>query len=632
MAFKFVTREPIVEKQIIIEQRVPCSFWNKYDQNINLFNIYENQTCFLTLSGPSFLEQLNSEIEIGGKIKTGREWLNMPGVITMGVNNSPKTFRPNLWVIGDDVKSFMRSIWLDPKIKKFIPKPKYKHTIFNNDTFEEMKVRVSECPNVIGFERDEHFDPETYLKTETVNWGEHSDSVCALGIKSKRSVMLLAMRILHTLGFKEVYLLGCDFKMDENYKYSFEQDRAKGSITNNNKIYDALQKRFSSLKENFAKTDFKVYNCNKESSLTAFDYKSFEEGIKKVINNFPDTETENSEGLYDRKANEKRISIVAKQNNNMKKGIGIHSKIFEKNHYHLNSDIIDNNEFFLLESTKKQNDFIWTLNLHDKNFNNSGVLETGFWWNAVHIEPLNLYENSILTTEEGLQFIDSFNPRYDFIKLFNRSTKPKSKYKQSQEQIEWSGVVFAAQNPYDRSVKGTSGGRNYENNDGVKNWFEFFEKSCRYYGKELLVKLHPLHKDGRYGQKEIEKIAIKYGCTVAHTDHTCLEKCDHVVLCCSTFAIDCMMRGIKVKQGTPGYFYKTKAVTYCDMEPSIKCKDTVEEGYKLCNFLASKYCFNSKQPIEWYKEILREYSTSKELFPLPEEYSYSAYLEKFVNP
>lgn len=290
-------------------KRKPANIYNKWGDRVNLVGQYEGQDAFLVLSGPSFLQQLNQKIVIRGKEYNGRELLNMPGVITMGVNNSPKTFRPNLWVMGDDVKSFMKSIWLDPNITKFIPKSKYRHKLFDNDpeVWQEMKTKVFDCPSVFGFDRNEHFNPDTFLETDTINWGEHTDSTCALGIKSKRSVMMLAMRLLHVLGFKNVYLLGCDFKMDENIKYSFEQDRNKGSITNNNKIYDALNKRFASLKSRFEDTDFHVYNCYKESGLTCFEYKPFEECISEVLNKFPDTDTENSFGLYDRKANQVKL-------------------------------------------------------------------------------------------------------------------------------------------------------------------------------------------------------------------------------------------------------------------------------------------------------------------------------------
>lgn len=308
--------------------------------------------------------------------------------------------------------------------------------------------------------------------------------------------------------------------------------------------------------------------------------------------------------------------------------IGIRSKIFDKKHYHLSKEILLDNRF--VETVSENNK--WNLCLWDKKFDNGGVIETGFWWNGVHIEPLKLYEKSLMNTKEGIRFIKDYVPPQDFIEMFSKTTKPPSKYKQIGNPIEWSKVVFAAQNPYDRSVKGPSTGRDYAKSDGVQKWYEFFENCCKYYGKELLVKLHPLHKNGKKGEKEIREIASKYDCLVEHTDHTCLKKCDHVVLGCSTFSVDCMMRGIKVKQGMPGYFYKTGAVTFCDMDPSKKCQDTIEMGKQLCNFLAWKYCFNATQPLEWWKETLFAYKDSKELFPLLEKNSYAGYLKVHKNP
>jgi hypothetical protein len=118
--------------------------------------------------------------------------------------------------------------------------------------------------------------------------------------------MLFAIRILHSLGFKKVYLLGCDFKMNENYTYHFEQDRASGSIKNNNMIYQALNLRFNSLKNKFKETGFEVYNCNPESNLGSFEHKPFTEAISEVINSFPDTIKERTYGLYERKKNERK--------------------------------------------------------------------------------------------------------------------------------------------------------------------------------------------------------------------------------------------------------------------------------------------------------------------------------------
>lgn len=310
--------------------------------------------------------------------------------------------------------------------------------------------------------------------------------------------------------------------------------------------------------------------------------------------------------------------------------IGIQSKIFEKSHYHLSRDILNDGKF---EEIKKQSEKnAWNLYLWDKMYDNGGVLETGFWWNAAHIDPIKLYDRSLMNTDDGIEYIKNYNPPEDFITLFYNTKKPKSKYKQIGNPMHWGGVVFAAQNPYDRSVKGPSTGRDYTKTLGVVDWFLFFERCCSYYGDKLLVKLHPLHKDGKKGETEIRQIASKYKCTVEHTDHTCLEKCDHVVLACSTFSVDCMMRKVRVKQGMPGYFYKTGAVTFCDMDPKIECNDTVDMGLKLCNFMAWKYCVNATMPLEWWKQVLLSYEERSDLFPLQEKYSYAGHLKEYNNP
>lgn len=308
---KFVTREPILKKQVDIIPRIPAEFFSKNGKKQDLFNLYEGQTCFLVLSGPSLNSILDKKLIFRDKEVTGKDILSMPGVVTMGVNNSPKTFRPNLWVMGDDVKSFIRSIWLDPKIMKFCPFPKLKHTLFDSDKWEEMNTKVIDCPNTWFFERNEDFKINTFLEEKTLNWGQFGDCkkgncIDELGIKGNRSVMLFAIRILHTLGFKKVYLLGCDFKMSENYTYHFQQERASGSVSNNNKIYDALNTRFNALRNKFIETGFEIYNCNQESNLGSFEYKNFESSIIEVVSSFPDTENERTEGLYDRKANERK--------------------------------------------------------------------------------------------------------------------------------------------------------------------------------------------------------------------------------------------------------------------------------------------------------------------------------------
>jgi len=73
-----------------------------------LGDLYRGRSAFLIAGGPSFAT-LNHSL------------LRKPGVLTLGLNNSAKTFRPNLWVGVDEPDQFMRSVWLDPTILKFVP-------------------------------------------------------------------------------------------------------------------------------------------------------------------------------------------------------------------------------------------------------------------------------------------------------------------------------------------------------------------------------------------------------------------------------------------------------------------------------------------------------------------------------
>jgi len=251
-------------------------------------NDFKGQSCFLILSGPS----LNT-IDL--------EKLTRPGIITFGINNSPKKFRPDLWTMGDEVGNFMISIWMDPKIKKLVPIAKATHDLFDNTTWKQSHLKVKDCPNVVYFERNDNFNHETFLTEPTINWG------CSRELGGCRSVMLMAVRIIHLLGFNKLFLLGCDFKMDESHKYAFPQDRSPGSIYSNNSAYKKLNERFTLLRPVFEKAGFYVFNSTPDSGLKAFDYVPFDAALKIATKDFPDTITERSEGMYDREAKLREI-------------------------------------------------------------------------------------------------------------------------------------------------------------------------------------------------------------------------------------------------------------------------------------------------------------------------------------
>jgi hypothetical protein len=284
----------------------PPMLFNRDGLNLFMGDPFKGSSAFLILGGPSFGELLKGESDFKNKKVSNKELLNYPGFVTMATNNAPRSFRPNLWTMVDDPGNFIKSIWLDPKITKFVPFDHAEKSLFDNESWEQMDKLVGECPNVNFFRRNEHFSPDQFLQEGTFNWGEHSDSLDELGNKGGRSVMLVAIKLLYYLGIRKIFLLGCDFKMDSNIKYHFEQDRSAGSQKGNNATYEILKTRFEALLPNFEKVGLKVFNCNLDSGLKVFPMVPFEEAINIATNDIPDISTERTSGLYDRKANEKK--------------------------------------------------------------------------------------------------------------------------------------------------------------------------------------------------------------------------------------------------------------------------------------------------------------------------------------
>jgi len=290
------------------------------EQPLNICNWYRGCHGFLIVNGPSLRD-------------VDKRKLARPGLLTMGVNNGPSVFRPNLWVMGDDVKSFIRSIWLDPKILKFVPSAKKKHKLFDNDAWRELDVMVKDCPGMVYFERGEIFRPEQFLTEDDIHWGSHSYR-CVCGWASKdqkkpkdkkcpscgevdrfgtRMVLFLAIKIMYALGVRTLNIVGADFHMAKDHTYAFDQKRHSGSVRNNNKYYEEANRRFDVLQPIFLKAGFSVFNCYEDSGLKSFPYKSVDDAIRDATEQLPPAKLdqygvwvcdENTKDLYDRKHDE----------------------------------------------------------------------------------------------------------------------------------------------------------------------------------------------------------------------------------------------------------------------------------------------------------------------------------------
>ena len=291
--------------------QTPPMVFTQDGHNVFLGDMYRGACGFLILGGPS-MKKLNLEL------------LKAPGILTMGVNNSVKTFRPNLWTCVDNPQSFIMSIWMDPTIQKIVPYSAAEKKLFDNNTWKMTDIKVGQCPNVFYYRRNEHFQVDQFMVEDTFNWGNHSNLCrcgywrpdtkknpkaqkvvtcpeCGQKAFGSRSVFLPAIRLMYFLGVRTLLLLGCDFNMERGKSnYHFDQDRAPGSVSGNNGTYKMLTKRFTELKPIFDRMGYNVFNCNPDSHLDVFPKVNFEDAIRVATQSMPDTTNERTAGLYDR--------------------------------------------------------------------------------------------------------------------------------------------------------------------------------------------------------------------------------------------------------------------------------------------------------------------------------------------
>ena len=240
--------------------------------SVSLAGFYRGRSAFLVLSGPS-LNDMDLSL------------LGRRGIVTMGVNNSWAVHRPTLWTCVDAPGRFIDTGWKDPGVLKFVPTCQWNKRLRvqnANGTMRASAFTVRQMPAVLFFRRADHFDHERFLTGDSIPWGNDSKHPDSLGITGKRSVMLVAFRLLHHLGFGTVYLLGCDFKMDRDRKYAFAEHRATNAIRHNNVLYDSLSRRFEALRPHFERHKFRVVNCSPGSALDVFDRMDFAGAVAKA--------------------------------------------------------------------------------------------------------------------------------------------------------------------------------------------------------------------------------------------------------------------------------------------------------------------------------------------------------------
>jgi hypothetical protein len=272
---------------------------------LNLQGIYRGASVFFCMSGPSLLTHDLSR-------------LDRRGIVKFGVNNSPTAsagVRCHLWTHVDPTWKWHDAIWKDPQCLKFVNRRMCHRWAVRTRTERGIENVVADnnlvypihMPGVCLYERNAFFNVETWLSEPTINWGNSKKSAKRNGDHNCLNVMPAALKIAYSLGFRFVYLLGCDFEMRPEQPYAWGQNKSPGGCNGNNNTYRILNDWFSRLQPSFDKAGFYVFNCYQRSGLRAFPYVPFDEAVAAATDGIPQDPVD-AAGWYDPKSPEMTLT------------------------------------------------------------------------------------------------------------------------------------------------------------------------------------------------------------------------------------------------------------------------------------------------------------------------------------
>lgn len=247
------------------------------------------------------------------------------------------------------------------------------------------------------------------------------------------------------------------------------------------------------------------------------------------------------------------------------------------------------------------------------------LIETGFFKNSFHIDNFGLYQNSSFGIPVTKKIIENYDAPKSW-KFFKEKGCLCPKFNQPAKQDSWDGIVVACQYPNDRSILSVG---------GKKDYYEFLEKVCKFFGPKALLKRHPVMTQNFDENKILDEICLKHGCEIGHFGPSVLKTCEFIYVYNSTYAIDAVSHEKHVFQYTDGYFASSGIVQFTDKKISANLKP-LNHRYidKFLDFLLWRYCIHYESSPKWVSQIFEDFSRSKEVFRLDENLSYGAFLNE----
>ena len=220
-------------------------------QQIDLRNVYEDGTLFLLAGAPSLKDE-------------PLELLNRPGIVTMGINNSPSVYRPQLWVSGDRPECFAPGIAKDTGMLKFAS--------YSRRDLKVHGKKWKHYPGTLFYSTDSKVKDDMYLEPgNNIAWWH--------------STWWVALQLAWKLGFRDVYMLGAEFKIKDKV-YAWDADLSEKEISGNKRLYHHEAKKMRKLKPLFDRKGLRLHNCSTTSEIAdTYGYTPLKEAVEKTCIN-----------------------------------------------------------------------------------------------------------------------------------------------------------------------------------------------------------------------------------------------------------------------------------------------------------------------------------------------------------
>ena len=182
--------------------------------------------------------------------KVDKNKLKGPGKFVLGVNNTYPYIKPDAWIGMDDARCYARSLVHEPF-------PKFYRGTYHSLKFQNTILKDVYNSHFISCKKGAKEDFLSYTKdtSDYFLW--------------EKNVLSMSLQLVVAMGFKEIYLVGCDLSMDQG-KYFNDVSLNEKESSENKRLYNTLFEWLSWLNKEVKKVGIKIYSSSPESKINKF--------------------------------------------------------------------------------------------------------------------------------------------------------------------------------------------------------------------------------------------------------------------------------------------------------------------------------------------------------------------------